>query len=209
MINVEIEKSLKELHQELEKLAPAIEHIELLRNVIVTVQSIPNKHIELIESLKSVDSEFKKETLEHIKQEMAQLIQSNSKLIEEMGLISSSNESVVNSLKNYSIKIEEYLSNIASVDFPARLSSIEADISSSSSALNNLQGSINNIQSEQNRNTDKIITKTEKVHDAINSISESLKNELSDLKQELKNTKIISFALIGLMIIALGFIIFK
>lgn len=201
MIKEEVENSLRKLHKELERLAPAIEHIELLKETIETVKSIPNEHSRLIEILKTSDIEFKEDLISHVKKDIEELIDSNKKLNEILITTSNSNSDLISELIKYSEKIDSYLTLINSIDFPARLSSIEADINSSSSALNNLQGAINNLQIEQSRLSDKTILKIEKQSEALEQINKNLVQKVETAQKQIIVISVAAIVVVGILII--------
>ena len=61
MASEKVLQSLETLHRELEKLGPAIEHVETAKKIAESVKDIPQKHFELIKSVKETDENFKKE----------------------------------------------------------------------------------------------------------------------------------------------------
>lgn len=201
MIKEEVENSLRKLHKELERLAPAIEHIELLKETIETVKSIPNEHSRLIEILKTSDIEFKEDLISHVKKDIEALFDSNKKLNEILITTSNSNSDLISELIKYSEKIDSYLTLINSIDFPARLSSIEADINSSSSALNNLQGAINNLQIEQSRLSDKTILKIEKQSEALEQINKNLVQKVETAQKQIIVISVAAIVVVGILII--------
>jgi chromosome segregation ATPase len=201
MIKEEVENSLRKLHKELDRLAPAIEHIELLKETIETVKNIPAEHARLIEIIKDSDTEFKDELVKHVKEDIDALIDSNKKLNEILKETSSSNSDLILELKKYSEKIDNYLTLISSIDFPARLSSIEADINSTSSALNNLQGSISNLQVEQNRLSDKIILKLEKQTESYEQMNKDLVQKIESAQKQIVLISVAAAVIVGVLII--------
>ena len=55
MASNEVLKALEALRKELDKLEPAIKHVETAQQVTETVKNIPQKHIDLINEVKESD----------------------------------------------------------------------------------------------------------------------------------------------------------
>jgi len=143
--------ALDRLHQELNKLEPAIKHIEKTVELTNIIKEIPNKHLAFINEQKHIELSFKEslkdlaskefnEVSTHISGESNKL---KSLLIE----IDSENKK----LKEHINKLDGAVQQIDDYDFPLRLKSIEGDLSTMASGFNNVQGSLNNIQSDISR----------------------------------------------------------
>jgi len=146
MPSKEVLDSLQQLHEELEKLAPAIKHVETATEVTKIAKSIPDKHIELIESVKKTDKEFKN-----------QLFEINSKSIEEFGDENKKTLTRINSLaetiSEYQDKLSElkstisdYYKKIDSINFPERLDKLDKSISAINLGIQNLQTRLGDIE---------------------------------------------------------------
>ena len=61
MASQEVLTALETLHREIEKLEPAIKHVETAQQVTQTVKAIPQKHVELLQEVKSNDAKHKDE----------------------------------------------------------------------------------------------------------------------------------------------------
>src|SRR5690606_27359284 len=61
MASQEVLTALESLHREIEKLEPAIKHVETAQQVTQTVKAIPQKHVELMQEVKSNDAKHKDE----------------------------------------------------------------------------------------------------------------------------------------------------
>jgi chromosome segregation ATPase len=142
----QITNALDRLHNDLNELAPAIEHVKMAESVTKAVSEIPKKHIELLSEIEKVQQEYKTAFKEILDTETKDLLSDHKELLEELNNEQQQISSLVTQIKNYSDKIDQYLSKIDGIDFPTRLNSIDNDISSISVASNNLQGSVNTLQ---------------------------------------------------------------
>jgi len=208
--------ALDRLHQELNKLEPAIKHIEKTVELTKIIKEIPNKHLAFVNEQKHIELSFKEslkdlaskefnEVSSHISDESNKL---KSLLIE----IDSENKK----LKEYINKLEGAVKQIDDYDFPLRLKSIEGDLSAIASGFNNVQGSLNNIQSDFSRfdrNETEHFNALKEVNSLHNKKIESLE-KLNETKFDLVNSKIdksskiniilpVSIAILTIMIILL------
>jgi hypothetical protein len=200
MWNSEITEAMERLHRELNELAPAIEHVRLATEVTTQVSEIPKRHLDLIKDVEASQNAFSEKLTEIVKDETSQVLKGNKSILDQIGNSNKEINEFTLALKSNVDAIDAYLNKINSIDFPARLSSIEADISSISSALNNLQFSINNLQSEYVRYNDENRNRQDNLKDQLTASSE--KQAVSSQELMKMNTMIRN------MIIAFGILIF-
>lgn len=81
MASQQVINALETLHRELEKLEPAIKHIEMAQLVTETVKTIPQKHLDLIREVKENDSFHKEELKELFIREINSLAAESKKLV--------------------------------------------------------------------------------------------------------------------------------
>lgn len=84
MASEKVLQSLETLHRELDKLSPAIKHVETAQKIAETVKDIPNKHLELIKSIKDTDENFKKELKEQLKAEADKITVELNQIIQNL-----------------------------------------------------------------------------------------------------------------------------
>ena len=63
MKSPEVLQALETLHREIEKLEPAIRHVEMAEQVTQSVKQIPQKHLEFLKEVKSNDEKHKEELI--------------------------------------------------------------------------------------------------------------------------------------------------
>ncbi len=61
MLSQEVLTALESLHREIERLEPAIKHVETAQQVTQTVKAIPQKHLEFLQEVKGNDAKHKDE----------------------------------------------------------------------------------------------------------------------------------------------------
>jgi t-SNARE complex subunit (syntaxin) len=81
MASQQVITALETLHRELEKLEPAIKHIETAQLVTETVKQIPGKHVELMEEIRKRDSRHKDELVKSFNTEAKLLTQENKTVV--------------------------------------------------------------------------------------------------------------------------------
>ena len=77
MASPEVLTALETLHREIEKLEPAIKHVEMALLVTQTVKEIPHKHVELMEEVKDNDTKHKNELKNLFTKELSSISEEN------------------------------------------------------------------------------------------------------------------------------------
>lgn len=80
MPSQEVLTALESLHREIEKLEPAIRHVETAQQVTQTVKAIPQKHVELLQEVKTSDAKHKEELKTLFAKELSGFTAKNRKL---------------------------------------------------------------------------------------------------------------------------------
>ena len=80
MASQEVITALESLHREIEKLEPAIKHVETAQQVTQTVKAIPQKHVELLTEVKNNDAKHKEELKNLFAKELSGFTAENKKL---------------------------------------------------------------------------------------------------------------------------------
>ena len=83
MASQEVLTALESLHREIEKLEPAIKHVETAQKVTQTVKEIPQKHVELLNEVKSNDAKHKDELKNLFAMELSSVVKENKKMQEK------------------------------------------------------------------------------------------------------------------------------
>lgn len=151
MPSKEVLQSLQDLHEELNKLAPAIKHVETATEITNTVKSIPQMHIELIDLLKKADDDLKNRLsdlfanrVKEIKKETSDAINEINSLMEVMG----------NYHENLTLlrdQIEAYYKRIEEINFPERLDKIDNVISAINIGIQNIQTRVGDFERQMLR----------------------------------------------------------
>lgn len=157
MASEKVLQSLEILHRELDKISPAIEHINLAREAAEIVKEIPTIHLELINELKKLDlllkedikkqdlaykndlkSDFKK-NIDFVFEEGRQIYAASKEIQEETKLRLKELEKLLNGIKNLYEKIN-------SINFPERLDKVDSNISGIMAAVQSIQSRIDSLE---------------------------------------------------------------
>jgi hypothetical protein len=128
MASQEVLTALDALHRELEKLEPAIKHVEIAHQVIETVKIIPQKHLDLINAVKENDLKYKDELKELLIQEISSIIKENKKISDYTSKILEQLREALISLGRLTDTIRSFHDKIDGIHFPERLDKLDANV---------------------------------------------------------------------------------
>jgi len=199
----EIKKNLDSLKKELDKLAPAIEHLQIAdKNATALVSSIKSIHSVYELHLLSIEKLLVSSNKEHLNQIAKELNASISKLNNLGDTVSNSfkelEKDVTNFLDNHKSLATEtgkLTSKINNIDFPKRLDNIEKTIKETISILNNTRDST----LEELRKASETITKADfdgrfqKLQNAIDSSVKSNEELFNSIEKQKLPDKIDGF----------------
>jgi hypothetical protein len=186
MASNEVLKALEALRKELDKLEPAIKHVETAQQVTETVKNIPQKHIDLINEVKESDSKHKGELKELFTKELEMITVENKKItdsnVEIQKLIKTDLE-IIGKLKE---TVSLFLDRVDKVNFPERLDKMDATISGIMAAVQSIQGRLDIVE----RNiTDRLKDSADFQKEMKSSLQTSLDNSTKDLKFSIEQNK--------------------
>lgn len=166
MASDKVIQSLEALHRELDKLSPAIEHVQTAQRISETVKDIPIKYLELLKSVKESDQSFKKELKEQLKIEADKVTREVNELIQSLEIIQ------INVLQNIS-EISEIIK--------------EKQIELIKSIQDTDESFKNEVKEQLKTETDKVTSEVNKIIQNLKDTLTALNNELIDL-EKLKKT---------------------
>jgi hypothetical protein len=140
MASEKVLQSLETLHRELEKLGPAIEHVETAKKIAETVKDIPQKHFELIKSVKETDENFKKELKEQLKSEASKITVEVNKIILSFKDTQGMLKAEIIDLDKLKKTIKDFHIEIVRINFPERLDKMDANVAGIMAAVQAIQG---------------------------------------------------------------------
>lgn len=175
MASQEVLKSLEVLHKELDKLRPAIKHVEALDQVVGMVKSIPEKQIEFLNNISQTSISLRSELLQMHSDEITRISGEVIKITEQTRLIQDSVIAEAHENEALRSKLTSLYDYIARIDFPDRLDKIDAQITEMLSATKTLQGSIGQLEIQINQ--------------SLSSLKQSVSEEINASKTEILNLK--------------------
>lgn len=186
MASQEVLTALETLHREIEKLEPAIKHVETAQQVTQVIKSIPQKHLELLKDVKSIDAKHKEDLKNLFANEISELSGECSKIQQATTLIQKAIQNQQKEIDKLLKSISESYEKINDTDIPGKLSEI-----SEFAIANN--GFLDELHKNFPEGIDRLVKDMEKMHSAnIKSLQKVLDNNQesqSTLLNELKQTK--------------------
>lgn len=218
----DIHTHLEKLKTELNKLEPAVKHLQKAdENATALISSLTNIHKEFSKHLQSIEKSLSDANEKHQKQLTKEIQESTKKINDATELLSKSNSTFEKQIKNL---LSEYsglgnataalIKKIDSVDFPKRFDKLDATVSSINQGLQNTQTRIGDLE----RNIkDDLQAKTKDVILKVESTENNLKQQIASLEKvtatlfekqskENKLLKILVFISIGLIV---GLIVYR
>lgn len=212
----DIHTHLEKLKTELNKLEPAVKHLQKAdENATALISSLSNIHKEFSKHLQSIEKSLSDANEKHQKQLTKEIQESTKKINDATELLSKSNSTFEKQIKNL---LSEYsglgdataalIKKIESVDFPKRFDKLDATVSSINQGLQNTQTRIGDLE----RNfKDDLQAKTKDVILKVESTENNLKQQIASLEKvtatlfekqskENKLLKILVFISIGLIV---------
>lgn len=178
MPSEEVLNALEGLHRELERLEPAIKHVETAQEITRTVKTIPDKHLALIEALKQDNNVYKEFLTNLFSTRLAAVSTEVEKLISTTRDIQSEVANDQQSVRKLKEQIASFHDKVERINFPERLDKLDATISGIMAAVQSTQSRLDNIE----RNlTDRLKELSETQKDVFNSLDGTLSRLASRL----------------------------
>lgn len=221
-MNQDIHSHLEKLKVELNKLEPAVKHLQLAdKNTTTLVNAVNEIYREYSKHLQSIEKLLDDSNREHHKQ-IAQEIQYSTHKLNDIGdKISKSfkgvNQEIKDLLDEYKFLSSETMKlvgKIDKVDFPSRLDKIESAVNSINKGLQNTQEVVGGV--ERNIKND-LTTKYEELSVMIESVESSIMQRADNSEKEFtkmfdkisKENNILKFLLFASIGLSIGLIIYR
>lgn len=139
MASPEVLASLETLHREIEKLEPAIKHVQTAQLVTQTVKTIPQKHVELLQEVKDHDIRHKEELKRLFAGELSGFMEENKRLQRATSDIQEQvklEQSVLMKLKD---TIQIFHERVEKIAFPERLDKLDSTVAGIMAAIQSVQ----------------------------------------------------------------------
>ncbi|TRZ66615.1 hypothetical protein D4R20_00285 [bacterium] len=203
-MNQDIHTHLEKLKTELNKLEPAVKHLQKAdENATALVNTLTNIHKEFTKHLQNIEKSLSDANEKHQKQLTTEIQESIKKISNATEQLLKSNSSFEKQIK---VLLSEYfglrestlklIKRIESIDFPARLDKLDASVSSINQGLQNTQTRIGDLE----RNL------KDYIQARIDTFEKAVTTQFETQSNENKLLKILLFISIGLIT---GLIIFR
>lgn len=171
MASQQVIAALEDLHRELEKIEPAIKHVETAQKVTDIVKDIPQKHIELLKEVKANDAIHKGELKNLFASEISGLTEETKNLQKTTNEVLQNTIVEQEALSKLRNEVKNFHERVASINFPERLDKVDANISGIMAAVQSVQSRLDNIE----RNiTDRLKDLSERQKEAQKAIVHSI-----------------------------------
>ena len=174
MASKDVITALETLHREIEKLEPAIKHVESAQKVTQTVKEIPQKHVELLNEIKSNDAKHKDDLKNLFALELSSVVKENKKLQETTSEIQQQVKLEQEALAKLKETVQSFHERVEKVNFPERLDKLDANVAGIMAAIQSVQSRLDGLE----RN----------INDRLRIIQDYQKEKFTILQSEMKES---------------------
>ncbi len=146
MASQEVITALESLHREIEKLEPAIKHVETAQQVTQTVKAIPQKHVELLTEVKNNDAKHKEELKNLFTKELSGFTEENKKLQKTTSEIQQQVKLEQEALAKLKETVQSFHERVEKINFPERLDKLDANIAGIMAAIQSVQSRLDGLE---------------------------------------------------------------
>ncbi len=146
MASQEVLTALESLHREIEKLEPAIKHVETAQQVTQIVKAIPQKHVELLQEVKSNDAKHKDELKNLFAKELSGFTEENKKLQKTTTEIQQQVKLEQEALAKLKETVHSFHERVEKINFPERLDKLDANVAGIMAAIQSVQSRLDGLE---------------------------------------------------------------
>ena len=146
MASQEVLTALETLHREIEKLEPAIKHVETAQQVTQIVKAIPQKHVELLQEVKSNDAKHKDELKNLFAKELSGFTEENKKLQKTTTEIQQQVKLEQEALAKLKETVQSFHELVEKINFPERLDKLDANVAGIMAAIQSVQSRLDGLE---------------------------------------------------------------
>lgn len=146
MASQEVLTALEKLHREIEKLEPAIKHVEAAQLVTQTVKAIPQKHVELLQEVKSNDAKHKEELKTLFAKELSGFTEENKKLQKSTTEIQQQVKLEQDALAKLKETVQSFHERVEKINFPERLDKLDSNVAGIMAAIQSVQSRLDGLE---------------------------------------------------------------
>lgn len=201
MASQEVLTALETLHREIEKLEPAIKHVETAQQVTQTVKAIPQKHVELLQEVKSSDAKHKDELKNLFEKELSGFTEENKKLQKTTTEIQQQVKLEQEALARLKETVQSFHERVEKINFPERLDKLDANVAGIMAAIQSVQSRLDGLErniTDRLRDIQDYQKETrQSVENRIEQFKITLQSALYNANRNQKKFTFITWALIG------------
>ena len=142
----EVLSALETLHHEIEKLEPAIKHVETAQQITQTVKVIPQKHLELLQEVKNSDAKHKDELKSLFANELSAITEENKKLQENTNEIQHQVKLEQEALAKLKEIVHSFHERVEKINFPERLDKLDSNVAGIMAAIQSVQSRLDGLE---------------------------------------------------------------
>lgn len=146
MASQDVLTALETLHREIEKLEPAIKHVEMAQQVTQTVKAIPQKHVELLQEVKSNDAKHKDELKDLFVKELSGFTEENKKLQKTTTEIQQQIKLEQAALAKLNETVQAFHERVEKIHFPERLDKLDANVAGIMAGIQTVQSRLDGLE---------------------------------------------------------------
>src|SRR5690606_19042911 len=146
MASQEVLTALESLHREIEKLEPAIKHVETAQQVTQTVKAIPQKHVALLQEIKNNDAEHKEELKTLFAKELSGFTEENKRLQKTTTDIQQQVKLEQEALAKLKETVQSFHERVEKINFPERLDKLDANVAGIMAAIQSVQSRLDGLE---------------------------------------------------------------
>lgn len=180
MASQEVLTALETLHREIEKLEPAIKHVEAAQQVTQSVKAILQKHVELVQEVKSNDAKYKYELKNLFAKELSGYTAENEKLQKTTTEIQQQVKLEQQALAKLKETIQSFHEKVEKINFPEKLDKLDNNVSGIMTATHSVQSRLDGLE----RN---ITDRLRDIQDYQKETRVTLQSGLNESKVDLQN----------------------
>ena len=213
-MNKDIHTYLEKLKNELDKLSPAIVHLQQADQDTIALVSAAKRinreyadHLKRIEeSLSELNKQHHKSIENEIGQSVAKLNQSSDSIEGSYGNFKKLTTSLTTEYRSIADATTMLIEKIEKIDFPIRLEKVDATVSSINQGLQNVQQRLGDLERSIK---DDLKAKTIVLTRQIDKIDKSIAARMDSIHKENKIMKFMLIAAVGISITSLTFLFIK
>lgn len=202
MPSQDVLSALESLHREIEKLEPAIRHVETAQLVTQTVKAIPEKHMELLQQVKNNDAEHKEALKQLFEKELSSFTAENKRLQKQANEIQQQILLEQEALAKVKEAIQHFHERVEGINFPERLDKINQTAIETSANVKSAQKDVASFRKSVENTLDKLESSQQDLADQLNTEMLSMKSAFENRIRALKRGNIVLAVITWLLIIA-------